>query len=419
MADRDHGVAAALDRGAQRLERRRPARGPRRRRPRAPPPRRSPSAVSRARRSGLETTASGSRSASRSPSRRAASRPDAVSGRSSSGSARRGLGVADEDHAHHAQAYRVEADAHRSATSSPTSSPTRRCSGNQLAVFTDARDLDPLTMQALAKEMAFSETVFVLPPQAEDADVRIRIFTPATELPFAGHPTLGTAFVLGGPLQKIVLRLETGAGVVPVELEREGAEIRFGWMDQPIPTWEPFDARGRAARRARRRALGAAGRALPPRPEPRLRRARLARAGRRARAGLRGARRGSPTPGVNCFARDGAGWKTRMFAPGARRPRGSGDRLGGRPARDPPRAPRPDRLRRGDRDLAGRRARPALDALRERRGRRRPDRAGARRRLGGDRRARRVQDSLSATASISGSSTGERRPEDARRSRET
>ena len=92
--------------------------------------------------------------------------------------------------------------------------------GNQLAVFTDARDLDTPTMQALAKEMAFSETVFVLPPQDGDADVRIRIFTPASELRFAGHPILGTAFVLGGPLQKIVLRLETGSGVVPVELEQ-------------------------------------------------------------------------------------------------------------------------------------------------------------------------------------------------------
>src|SRR6266566_9629074 len=111
--------------------------------------------------------------------------------------------------------------------------------GNQLAVFTDARDLDPLTMQALAKEMSFSESVFVLPPQADDADVRIRIFTPGTELPFAGHPTLGSAFVLGGPLQKIVIRLETGAGVVPVELERQGAEIVFGQMEQPIPEWEP------------------------------------------------------------------------------------------------------------------------------------------------------------------------------------
>src|SRR4029077_12597006 len=111
--------------------------------------------------------------------------------------------------------------------------------GNQLAVFTDARDLDELTMQALAKEMNFAETVFVLPPSNDQADVRIRIFTPALELPFAGHPTLGTAFVLGGPLSKMVIRLETGAGVVPVELERDGPTITFGRMDQPIPVWSP------------------------------------------------------------------------------------------------------------------------------------------------------------------------------------
>ena len=113
--------------------------------------------------------------------------------------------------------------------------------GNQLAVFTDARDLDPPTMQALAREMSFSETVFVLPPQTDGADARIRIFTPRAELPFAGHPTLGSAFVLGGPLQKIVIRLETGAGVVPVELERQGAEIVFGWMEQPLPRWRRVD----------------------------------------------------------------------------------------------------------------------------------------------------------------------------------
>ena len=107
--------------------------------------------------------------------------------------------------------------------------------GNQLAVFTDARDLDEVTMQSLAREMNLSETVFVLPPSNGDADVRIRIFTPAVELPFAGHPTLGAAFVLGGPLSKIVIRLETAAGVVPVELERDGPRIVFGVMDQPHP----------------------------------------------------------------------------------------------------------------------------------------------------------------------------------------
>src|SRR6266487_4753827 len=112
--------------------------------------------------------------------------------------------------------------------------------GNQLAVFTDGRDADDETMQKLAREMNFSETVFVLPPEA-GGHARIRIFTPAVELPFAGHPILGSAFVLAGPLQKIVIRLETAAGIVPVELEREGPQIVFGWMEQPIPTWEPFE----------------------------------------------------------------------------------------------------------------------------------------------------------------------------------
>jgi trans-2,3-dihydro-3-hydroxyanthranilate isomerase len=186
--------------------------------------------------------------------------------------------------------------------------------GNQLAVFTDARDLDPLTMQALAREMSFSESVFVLPPTVDDADARIRIFTPGRELPFAGHPTLGSAFVLGGPLQKLVIRLETGAGVVPVELRRDGPKIVFGWMDQPLPRWEAVDNGDEilAAVGAERSGLPVERYDLGPghvylelgspedvaalRPDP----AALSRA---------------TADGVNCFARDGAGWKTRMFAP--------------------------------------------------------------------------------------------------------
>jgi len=112
--------------------------------------------------------------------------------------------------------------------------------GNQLGVFTDARGLDDETMQALARELNFSETVFVLPPEA-DGHVRMRIFTPALELPFAGHPTLGTAFVLGQPLQLVEIRLETGLGTVPVRLEREGARVVFGWMEQPLPQWRPYE----------------------------------------------------------------------------------------------------------------------------------------------------------------------------------
>src|SRR3954449_6238617 len=169
-------------------------------------------------------------------------------------------------------------------------------------------------MQTLARELNLSETVFVLPATVEDADVRIRIFTPALELPFAGHPVLGTAFVLGGPLSKIVIRLETGAGVVPVELERDGARIVFGLMEQPIPNIEPI-----ADPAAIFAALGVSGSGLPverydlgpghvyvelgsPQEvaalEPDV--AALARA---------------TQDGANCFTRDGDGWKTRMFAP--------------------------------------------------------------------------------------------------------
>jgi trans-2,3-dihydro-3-hydroxyanthranilate isomerase len=111
--------------------------------------------------------------------------------------------------------------------------------GNQLAVFTDAREIPEQLLQPLAQEMAFSETVFVYPKEA-DGHVRIRIFTPGAELPFAGHPTLGTAFVLAAPLQLVEIRIETGAGTIPVVLEREGARIIFGRMEQPYPTVEPL-----------------------------------------------------------------------------------------------------------------------------------------------------------------------------------
>src|SRR5690606_19686017 len=110
----------------------------------------------------------------------------------------------------------------------------RPLAGNQLAVFTDARALSMETMQALAREMNFSESVFVLPPE-HGGHARLRIFTPSMELPFAGHPVLGAAFVLGAPLQREIIALETGAGTIHVALEREGPRIVFGWMVQPIP----------------------------------------------------------------------------------------------------------------------------------------------------------------------------------------
>jgi trans-2,3-dihydro-3-hydroxyanthranilate isomerase len=112
--------------------------------------------------------------------------------------------------------------------------------GNQLAVFTDARGIPEEQLQPLAREINFAETVFVY-PAAGDGHARIRIFTPALELPFAGHPVLGTAFVLGGPLQLEELLLETGAGVIPVRLERDGSRVVFGRMRQPPVAPEPYE----------------------------------------------------------------------------------------------------------------------------------------------------------------------------------
>jgi trans-2,3-dihydro-3-hydroxyanthranilate isomerase len=186
--------------------------------------------------------------------------------------------------------------------------------GNQLAVFTDGRDFDDGQMQDIAREMNLSETVFVLPPSTDEADVRIRIFTPATELPFAGHPTLGSAFVLGGPLQKIVIRLETASGIVPVELTRDGAEIVFGRMEQPIPRWESV-----ASADAIMAAVGVERSELPvERYELGPGHTYIALESPEQVAALKpdlGALQAATSDGVNCFARDGERWKTRMWAP--------------------------------------------------------------------------------------------------------
>ena len=186
--------------------------------------------------------------------------------------------------------------------------------GNQLAVFTDARALDGETMQALAREINYSESTFVLP--AEDGGhAKIRIFTPVHEMRFAGHPTLGTAFVLAGPLQLVEIRLETLAGIVPVRLERDENRIVFGRMEQPLPTVRPYDAEAELLS-----AVGVKRSELPvelydngvphvyvclgsedevARLRPDLNRL----------SGL------SDVVGVNCFAGSGSRWKTRMFAP--------------------------------------------------------------------------------------------------------
>src|SRR6185312_15269090 len=112
--------------------------------------------------------------------------------------------------------------------------------GNPVAVFTDATGLSTEVMQRAARELNLSETVFVL--RSEHAHLRVRIFTPAVELPFAGHPILGTAFVVGRAMGSPVVRRETGLGVVPVTLTRPdgGGDPVYGEMEQPIPTVESF-----------------------------------------------------------------------------------------------------------------------------------------------------------------------------------
>ena len=112
--------------------------------------------------------------------------------------------------------------------------------GNQLAVFGDGSGLSDELMQRTAREMNLSETVFVFPGE-DGADARVRIFTPFAELPFAGHPVLGTAFVLAGGSGASVVRLQTGVGVIPVALTREGDSVVFGEMEQRIPSPAPFD----------------------------------------------------------------------------------------------------------------------------------------------------------------------------------
>jgi trans-2,3-dihydro-3-hydroxyanthranilate isomerase len=187
--------------------------------------------------------------------------------------------------------------------------------GNQLAVFTDAREIPEEQLQPLAREMNYSETVFVYTPEA-GGHARIRIFTPVSELPFAGHPVLGTAFVLGAPLQLPEIRLETGMGIVPVTLERDGARIVFGRMSQPIPTAQPFE-RGDELLAA----LGVEGSELPLELyESGVGNVYVLLPGEETVAAvepdLAALGRLMGAVHANCSAGSGTRWKTRMFAPG-------------------------------------------------------------------------------------------------------
>lgn len=117
--------------------------------------------------------------------------------------------------------------------------------GNQLAVFLEADGLTDEEMQAIATEMNFSETTFVLPASEARALRRVRIFTPAAELPFAGHPVVGTTFALAytnvihaGDTSPVYLQLKVGT--LPVDVLFDEQTLSFVWMHQPVPEFTPY-----------------------------------------------------------------------------------------------------------------------------------------------------------------------------------
>ncbi len=117
---------------------------------------------------------------------------------------------------------------------------SRPLEGNSLAVFPDGRGLTDAEMQLIAKEMNLSETTFILPREAaveQERGIRVRIFTVQEELPFAGHPTLGTAFALRGHSGAQQIMLELNVGRVPVHFEDHASEPAFGEMTQIDPTF--------------------------------------------------------------------------------------------------------------------------------------------------------------------------------------
>jgi trans-2,3-dihydro-3-hydroxyanthranilate isomerase len=121
----------------------------------------------------------------------------------------------------------------------------RAFGGNPLAVFLDGKGMSDALMQAIAKEFNLSETTFVLPPQDPTNDFRVRIFTPAEELPMAGHPTVGTTFVLtrAGLVRpgtgRTSITLEEGVGPIPVAIDWKDEQASFIEMQQPLPKFGP------------------------------------------------------------------------------------------------------------------------------------------------------------------------------------
>jgi trans-2,3-dihydro-3-hydroxyanthranilate isomerase len=185
--------------------------------------------------------------------------------------------------------------------------------GNPVAVFFDADDIPGERMQRIAREMNLSETTFVLSPR-EGGDARVRIFTPVNELPFAGHPLLGTAIALGNESGRSELRLETAMGTIPFDVDHADGRAVATRMRQPVPTWEPFEFADELLA-----ALGVKTSTLP---------VEIYRNGpRHVFVGLESFEALSaldpdhralarfPDMAANCFAGSGTYWRSRMFSP--------------------------------------------------------------------------------------------------------
>lgn len=185
--------------------------------------------------------------------------------------------------------------------------------GNPVAVFLDAEGMTAERMQRVAREMNLSETTFVLPP-SNGGDVRVRIFTPVNELPFAGHPTLGTAVVLGSRTELETLLMETAMGTVPFAFDRTSGGAVAASMRQPVPSWQPYERAEHLLA-----ALGLTESTLP---------VEVYRNGPRhvfvglpdvpALSAIRPDLRAlaeHPDLAANCFAGSGTRWRMRMFSP--------------------------------------------------------------------------------------------------------
>lgn len=184
--------------------------------------------------------------------------------------------------------------------------------GNQLAVFMEAAGISEEMLQRLAREINYSETSFVFPARGA-GDGRLRIFTPLEELPFAGHPVLGAAFVVALSRNSSIATLETGAGEISVAFQTISKDGGFGCMNHPAPEPETYEHQAELFA-----ALGLVRSALPVE--------RYWNGATHVMVALSSAREvGSLRPNlaalsalrvcVSCFAPDGPVWKTRVFSP--------------------------------------------------------------------------------------------------------